>query len=285
MFKTQSLLRLYKDFYDWMEKPEMFQKRPGNKIEYSDVFPLVYIKIAFQGTMSFSYVKHLVVDEMQDYTPVQYAVLSLLFKCKKTILGDANQSVNPYSSTTHHEIQKVFDNAVCMKLSKSYRSSYEITSFAQNISKNEQLEAIERHGEKPALISVESETQQLSEIKRLLENSFLTDYQSLAVICKSQIQAQSMHDALQSFGIQGSLLTPETKTFSNGIIITTAHMAKGLEFDQVIIPFADAKNYKSEIDRSMQYNACTRAMHKLDLISVGESTPFIDFAKDVKTDE
>ncbi|MFO0507321.1 MAG: HelD family protein, partial [bacterium] len=100
MFKTNSVLDIYRGFYTWIGKPEFFKILPGEKLEYADVFPLIYCKIRLEGAKSFDHVKHLLVDEMQDYTPVQYSVLSRLFRCKKTILGDVNQMVNPYSSSS-----------------------------------------------------------------------------------------------------------------------------------------------------------------------------------------
>lgn len=104
-------------------------------MEYADVAPLLYLKLALEDNKTMYGIKHLLVDEMQDYTPIQYKVLAKLFPCRKTILGDAKQSVNPYSSTTCEQIQRVLVGSEVMKLCKSYRSTYEITEFAQRIAK------------------------------------------------------------------------------------------------------------------------------------------------------
>src|SRR5690606_2008581 len=114
---------------------------------------------------SFSKVKHLLVDEMQDYTPVQYAVLARLFPCKKTILGDALQSVNSFSSSTSEEIAKVFPGAGIMKLNKSYRSTWEISMFAQSILSSNDLEAMERHGEEPEVISCKTRAGEMDVVR------------------------------------------------------------------------------------------------------------------------
>jgi DNA helicase II / ATP-dependent DNA helicase PcrA len=79
MFKTTNLLELYKDFYAWLGKPQLFKLASKSKLEYADVFPLLYLKIRLEGVKGYEAVKHLLIDEMQDYTPVQYAVLSRLF--------------------------------------------------------------------------------------------------------------------------------------------------------------------------------------------------------------
>ncbi len=99
MFNMKTPFDVYKDFYAYINRREMFRMMPGQKLEWSDVFPLIYCKLRLEGAQSHDHIKHLLVDEMQDYTPIQYAVLSRVFKCKKTILGDVNQPVNPYSSS------------------------------------------------------------------------------------------------------------------------------------------------------------------------------------------
>ena len=82
----------------------------------------------------------LIIDEMQDYSPIQYKVIQKLYTCRKTILGDASQSVNPYGSSTADMIQKAFVTGEIMKLCKSYRSTYKITDFAQKIKTNTEID-------------------------------------------------------------------------------------------------------------------------------------------------
>ncbi|WP_462317911.1 HelD family protein [Marinilabilia sp.] len=275
MFRITNLQHLYKDFYDWLERPDMFKKRKG-RLEYSDVFPLVYLKLMFEGPQSVSRIKHLLVDEMQDYTPVQYAVLSKLYPCRKTILGDTNQSVNPFSSSKHEDISRVFPNAQTMKLTKSYRSTFEITSFAQTISPNEEVDPIIRHGEEPEITGLITNKEELNHISGLITNFMQSDNQSLGIICKNQEQADALHEQLNPIHNDVFLLNSESVAFVNGIVIATAHMAKGLEFDHVIVPHASADNYKNKVDKSMLYIACTRAMHKLDLTYTGVVSNFLE---------
>ncbi|HDQ15643.1 MAG TPA: helicase, partial [Bacteroidetes bacterium] len=99
MFFSYNPKVLYKNFYQWLRKPEMHKLQKGSSFEWSDVFVFIYLKIKLEGVKPNTQVKHLVIDEMQDYSAVQYKVLSMIFPCKKTILGDVNQSVNPYSSS------------------------------------------------------------------------------------------------------------------------------------------------------------------------------------------
>ncbi len=275
MFRITTVQALYKDFYDWIEQPDMLLKRRG-KMEYSDVYPLTYLKIMFEGSNTFPEVKHLLVDEMQDYTPVQYAVLSRLFTCRKTILGDANQSVNPFSSSNHEDIGRVFPNAQVMKLTKSYRSTFEITNFAQNISRNDELDPIVRHGEDPTITSIKTNEEEIDHISNLVKAFRKSDNHSMGIICKSQKQADKLYRALEEMHSDIYLLNSESVAFVNGIVVATAHMAKGLEFDHVIVPGVNTSTYRNDVDKNMLYIACTRAMHRLNLTHTGEKTNFLN---------
>jgi DNA helicase II / ATP-dependent DNA helicase PcrA len=273
MFRFGNAFELYKDFYAWMGKPEMYRTIAGGKLEFSDVFPLLYFKMRLEGFQAHDHVKHLLIDEMQDYTPVQYAVLARLFSCRKTILGDVSQMVNPYSSSSAEAIERVFPQGDVVKLFRSYRSTYEITMFAQKISTNPNIIPMERHGEEPTVQGFASNAEELQAIQTMLNNFKKSTHQSLGIICKTSDQAAFVYELLQQEKVH--LLTDDSTSFREGTIITTAHLAKGLEFDEVIIPFASARNYLTDVDRSMLYIACTRAMHRLTLTFSNERTMFV----------
>lgn len=275
MFPASNLRMLYKDFYEWMECPDLLKLRTGSTYEYSDVYPLLYLKMKLEGLPVYTKVKHLVVDEMQDYSAVQYRVLSELFPCKKTILGDINQSVNPFSSSGIDTIQSVFADATCMTILKSYRSSYEITQFTKKIRPGINVEAIERHGDEVQVSVCKNDADELLKIEHIITQFQLGSYNSLGIICKTQPQANKLYRELQDkFKIH--LLDAISVSFGSGVVITTAHLAKGLEFDGVIVPYCNEKNYHTEPDRQMLYVACTRAMHQLMLTHTGAQTKFID---------
>jgi DNA helicase-2/ATP-dependent DNA helicase PcrA len=277
MFKMNNVFDLYKNFYAWLGKPELFKMSDGNTLEYADVFPLIYCKIRLEGAKTFDDVKHLLVDEMQDYTPVQYAVLSRLFKCKKTILGDISQTVNPYSASSAEGIEQVFPQADTVRLFRSYRSTFEITAFAQHIFYNPNLIAMERHGEPPVVKSFNSNVEEIEEVKNLIVRFKNSGHKSLGIICKTQDQALFIHQEIKFSEVH--LLTADSTSFREGIVITTAHLAKGLEFDEVMVPFVSDRNYNTDVDKRMLYIACTRAMHNLTLTYSRQLT---DFLKEVQ---
>jgi DNA helicase II / ATP-dependent DNA helicase PcrA len=272
MVKNNNAFELYKNFYSWLGKPELFRMASG-VLEYADVFPLIYCVIRLEGVKPYDHVKHLLVDEMQDYTPVQYSVVSRLFNCKKTILGDVSQMVNPYSASTSDGMRQVFPQADFVKLLRSYRSTWEITAFAQRISNNPELIPMERHGQVPEVKGFDNNVEEAAEIKKLIAQFKNSGRQSLGIICKTYEQSESLYGELKS--LQVHLLSPDSTAFKEGIIITTAHLAKGLEFDEVIVPFASSRNYRTDVDRRMLYIACTRAMHQLTLTYSKEMSAFI----------
>ena len=266
MFAGNNDIQVYKDFFKWTNNPGMFKMRKGHTLEYSDLAPLAYLHLALEGNGNQPFrVKHLLIDEMQDYSPIQYKVIQKLFPCRKTVLGDAGQSVNPYGSSTAETIQKSLTASEIMKLCKSYHSTFEITDFAQKIHPNAELEPVARHGEKPQILQFGSAVEELSGIMGLISTYRKSGYKSLGIICKTEQQARKMADMLKSYANDISFLSSQSSAFVQGIVITSAHMAKGLEFDEVIIPQTDERNYRSEIDKSMLYVAVTRAMHRLTL--------------------
>ncbi|MFN3846758.1 MAG: HelD family protein [Paracoccaceae bacterium] len=281
MVNRPTLRAAYKGLLDWIDRPDLF-KPTGGKFEYADVFPLIYLQLLTEGVENpYAGVKHLLVDEMQDYTPAHYAVLARLFPCRKTILGDATQSVNPYSASTAEQIESVLEGAWRVTLNKSYRSTWEIMEFAMTISPNPDLVAMERHGPVPDVRVVKTPQQAVARIAAAVAEFHDSDHTSLAVLAKTQAQAKRLHKHLAEAGVQARLLEEGSSGFSTGVIVCTPHLAKGLEFDRVMIPDVSAAVYANEMDRNLLYVACTRAMHRLSLISVGAPSDFLEVKQHV----
>ena len=101
-----------------------------------------------------------------------------------------------------------------------------------------------------------------------------SNHHMLAIICKTPAQAKTLNDQLTAPDVY--LLSEESTFFKEGVLITTAPMAKGLEFDEVIVPYVSDQNYRNDMDKSMLYIACTRAMHQLMVTYHGLSSPFLE---------
>ncbi len=256
-------LQIYRDFYAWLGKPEMLRTRRAATLEHSDLAPMACLRIALDGVKPRTGVRHLLIDEMQDYTPIQYRVIQRLFPCRKTLLGDAGQSVNPYGSSTAGTIQKTFPGGKVMRLCKSYRSTRQITEFAQRIRPDEEMEPVARNGEEPRTVRFDTPEAEIRGIAGLVADFRRSGHGSLGIICKTESQAARLHEQLND--PDAILMTSRSHAFTHGVVITSAHMSKGLEFDEVVIPHATDANYRTAIDRGMLYIAVTRAMHWLTL--------------------
>ncbi|MER0284578.1 3'-5' exonuclease [Clostridioides difficile] len=274
MLKIKNTLLLYKDFFKQMNISNMFVMPEKKTLEWSDVYPFIYIHAAYEGLQEDKVIRHIVIDEMQDYTPIQYAVINLLFKCKKTILGDFGQLVNPNHTHTLDDMKQLYDDGELVMLNKSYRSTFEIINFTKKIQDISSLEPIERHGEEPDLLKCNNEQDEINKIKIEIEEFKKSDNATLGIILKTDNDAKAIYDVLrEEYSVH--LISSESSSFTKGVSITSIKMSKGLEFDEVIVPSVNNKTYYSDYDRSLLYIACTRAMHKLKLTYVGTLTQLI----------
>ena len=274
MLVIKDTFALYKDFYQYIDKIEMFVLSEKKTLEWEDVFPFVYLMAAFEGIEENRLVKHLVIDEMQDYTPIQFAVLNRIYPCQKTILGDFGQVLNPCHLHSLDEIRKIYKDAEFVALNKSYRSTYEIMEFAKKICNQPSLEMVERHGEKVQSIYCENVDSEIASIETLIKKFEEGTNASLGIVVKTEADAKKFYDLL-SRKHQVHLISQHSTRFTNGVSITSIRMAKGLEFDEVIVPDVDNRNYDSDYDRNLLYIACTRAMHKLTLLYAGSPSLFL----------
>jgi DNA helicase-2/ATP-dependent DNA helicase PcrA len=275
MVRKQTPKQAWKGLFEWMGRPEL-HRPAGGRLEWADVWPFLYMVMKLDGLENpYADVKHLLIDEMQDYTPAQYAVIGRLFPCKKTILGDAAQSVNPYGASTAADIARVLRAAPPVTLTRSYRSTIEIMRFALAIAPNAALEPLERHGPAPTVAVCANAAEMTRRIAAEVADFETSDHRSLAVIAKTQAQAKALAKRLEAAGVGARLLDADSAGYSAGVMVCTAHMAKGLEFDRVVVADASAANYASAVDRNLLYVACTRAMHRLTVTVVGSPSPML----------
>lgn len=261
MYRVTDLIAIYNDFL--IEQGEATISLETRHIPYEDVYPLLYLKYLLLGRNQYKQVKHLVIDEMQDYSYIQYALLHKLFPCSMTILGDINQVASEEPSQVLEFLPEIFDqNLRTIRLNKSYRSTYEIATFASNLIDLTGNEYVTRHGKEVTIEPMNSEEEFVDQLCNNIKTQ--EDYETIAILCTTKSEANALYEALLK-RIHVTLLTEESKWFSKGVIVTTFYLAKGLEFDAVHIPYTSQEMYQSPLGRQILYIACTRALHELNL--------------------
>lgn len=255
------------------------QALQAGEIFYEDCAPLLYLKLKLEGSDIFPDIKQVVIDEAQDYYPLQYEVFKLLFpEANYTVLGDINQTMEKNSDDgLYDEVAAILDKKKTTKLflNKSYRSSYEINMFnRQLLGEQGDFIPFERHTETPQV--VQKETEELMDQAIVNDANYFLDqgYATVAIICKTLQDAQRVHAKIKD-QINVKLMQPSADRMEKGIMVIPSYIAKGLEFDVVLLYDASQENYSSEFDKKLLYIGCTRALHRLRLYYCGERSPLI----------
>lgn len=251
----------------------------AGKLTYEDQIALLYLKNATGDRPKTSEIKYVIIDEAQDYTPLQYEIFHQLFShANKTILGDVYQSINPFMNVgDYSHITQIFekDNTCILNLTKSYRSTMEITQFARSILNDKVTdEYVERSGEAPKVVGFstkESMNQKLVEDIKSYKNSA---YQSIGIITRTMKEAEEAYSTLEDL-VKVKKIVSDEDEYVNDTVIIPAYLAKGLEFDVVMLYNAGEETYNEEGDRLLLYTACTRALHVLAIYYLNEISPLL----------
>jgi DNA helicase-2/ATP-dependent DNA helicase PcrA len=255
----------------------------ANELAYEDATPFLYLKELSQGFRTNTLIRHVIVDEVQDYSPFQLEFMRRLFpRAKMTVLGDLNQAIYAQGEVLGDLAGLVSiygeENTEVISLTRSYRSTYEIVEFTRAmIPGGERIVPFNRSGEAPQLTIVESEPQLLASVEQDILNLHAKGYHYVAVICKTAEESARVHAELQN-RLPVRLVTKETPNFQKGTLVLPAYLAKGVEFDAVIIYDGSAERYGRESERKLFYTACTRAMHLLHIYSLGAPNHFLPAA-------
>ncbi|MDF2924984.1 MAG: helicase [Paenibacillaceae bacterium] len=248
-----------------------------------DVPPLLYLLETITGWNSFNSIRHVILDEAQDYSPFQYEIIRRLFpRSKLTLLGDLNQAIQPHMRIESYEfVEDLYgkEKTGIMRLTKSYRSTAEIVEFTKALLPGgEAIEAFSRNGGKPCLVQLHDEpAAKAKQIAQLLVTLRDQGAASIAVICKTAEESKEAYEALAAAAApaQLHLVTKNETDFQNTLVVLPVYLAKGLEFDSVIIWDASAGVYGREEERKLFYTACTRAMNRLYVGYSGAVTEFV----------
>ena len=303
MYETRDLYVLYNRFLRQEGFPALpqvqYEKR---KLRYEDVYPVLYLKYRLETQQEDSGVRHLIVDEMQDYSMIQYLIIQRLFKCKMTILGDREQTMDGDQQDVLTFLPKIFGKDIRrIVMNKSYRNTIEIASYANKLAGITEVELFERHGKPVEEKEFTGLTEALERVVKELrlekqtvaeadegmqekavsetdgtENEEELSYETAAVITRTADEAREAYYILQKkLEAEGfdtkerlSLLHRDSTNFKKGLTVTTFYMAKGLEFDQVFSVFPGAD--RSPIVQRARYIAATRALHELYMYEITE---------------
>ena len=243
---------------------------------YEDQAPLLLLKVMLGELPKTTDIKFVIIDEAQDYTAIQYDILYHFFShANITILGDLNQSINPYMNVGDYAlIEKIFPRQETLRitLNKSYRSTIEIIKFSRDILKKSiEDECVERSGELPQVVSFNDSEEIFERIIKDVKHYKENGYKSVGIITKSVKQTEYVYAQLKD-RVHVNAIIHEDDEYICDTVIIPIYLAKGLEFDVVIIYDVNTDNYCGEEDRLQLYTACTRALHVLNLYYQGEKT-------------
>lgn len=255
---------------------EIFMAREGfkmpnsKKIQYMDKGAWLLIKHFIYGFDHDFSAKYLIIDEMQDFTPVDIYVFKKLWNCPMILLGDVNQCIEKNVTDEYLQLTADFLGCKLIELKKTYRSTKQIALFANNLVGLDDIEFVNRNGSQPMVYKTNS---QADTIKELIEKE-CEEFEHIAIICKCNKEAKELAKQLKT-KIDCKLLE-EPEDYEHRVLIATCATAKGIEFDAVIIPNASLENYHNSIDKNIIYVSSTRALHKLFFVTEGNPSPFLN---------
>lgn len=256
--KLYQELFLSKSFEDKYGKIENIKLNP-KQIGYDDALCFIYLKGTLNGFPYSNLIKQIIVDEAQDYNPMQYIILSKIFKkASFTVLGDVNQTINPYQKYDTLEILTniLNENSTYTELTKTYRSSSEIIEYTNKILALDYVSAIRKPNNVPVVLK--DDIKELEKDILYLKNK----YNSVAIITKSKEESIKLYDMLKE-KIKGiSLMEDSSKKFNKNLVIVPSYLAKGLEFDSVI-SYTDKHNIYTKEEKYLFYVVATRCQHEL----------------------
>ena len=251
--------KIYKDFYVSNYSKYHSYIDNGKSINYEDACLFLYIKSVLEGFDTNHYIKQVVIDEAQDYTKLQYLIIKNTFKIANyTILGDINQTINPYYKYDSLEVLKdIFDSSKYLELNKTYRSTSKIIEYTNNILGLEHVSAIRNDNARDVVIRNSEEYNDiLNDLNNLNKIS-----KSVAIITKDNVECDKIYDYLKD-KIDIVKIDNGSDKFSRELVIVPSYIAKGLEFDSVIV-YTGSDNKYTKDEKYLFYVACTRSQHNL----------------------
>lgn len=267
---------------DWLhhidEVKENFKK---HDIAITDVSAYLYLYDLITGRRTDYEMRYAFIDEIQDYTPFQLAYLKYNFpRAKFTMLGDLNQAIftKDESRSLLKQISGLFDpeKTDVVQLTKSYRSTKQLTNFTKQILRQgEKIEAFNRQGPKPVIWGRDNDEKAIDVLVDVLRDNEKRKMTTV-IITKDLASAKFVHEELSKKKEPTTLIATANQCLVDGTLVIPSYLAKGLEFDAVVMWGANKENYHQLDETQLVYTITSRAMYKLDVIYTGEKSPLLD---------
>ena len=272
MYETRDCYVLYSRF---LEK-EGYRPLPHCQIEkrrlrYEDVYPVLYLKYTLYQCRNHHGIKHVVVDEMQDYSWIQYLLIHKMFPCRMTILGDKAQTMEDETQDVLKFLPKIFGKDIRkIVMNRSYRNTMEVAQYANHLTGIEDMELFERHGEpvdERTFSSTEEALETVLEKWLNRREEFETEALIFLTVREAEHAFLYIEKRLKEIApeVENQLcyMNRDSQSFKKGLTVTTFYLTKGLEFDQVFGIFEEDR--ESGLQCQAKYITATRALHELHM--------------------
>lgn len=252
----------------------------GDCLYFDDAVPVLYLYLKLHGCNDYRNIRQVIIDEAQDYYPLQFKILRILFpNARYTVLGDINQTLSKQEDGSFYEqVRRILKKkkSSLVTLNKSFRCTNEILQFSlQFIREKPQIESFNRSGEAVEVRAFRTRRDYLAGILKEMENCREKGYGTICLLCKTEEGCQRLFRELGSRA-ELRMAGDDGVEGLKGCFILPSYMAKGLEFDAVLICDGDSDTYQTGDDRKLLYIECTRALHRLSLFCQGELTPLLE---------
>lgn len=272
---VKEVMNSRKELETWLGKGSIvsiYNKFNNNKIlTINDLAPILYLMIKLEGKKAKQSYRHVIVDEAQDYSPIQFKVIKELTGSKNfTIVGDANQRINKASEIPAMlELDKILDldNMEIFNLNRSYRSTFEIINYANKFLKEVSITPLVRNGKPVETINTNNNEEFASKIIDTINEYNNDKLDSIAIIAKNQSQLDEIYDIIKD-KIHVVKFNREDIIYKGGTVIIPSYLAKGLEFDGVIMAEINKNQEDDKEENLVKYIMATRALHRLKDISL-----------------
>jgi DNA helicase II / ATP-dependent DNA helicase PcrA len=267
-------------------------RRSGRPVvNLEDLAPLLYIHVKLNGLSGDDHFDHVVIDEAQDFSPFQIAVLREYCPSGSfTILGDLSQSIYGYQGISAWSAfldRFPQDRRAFFQLDVSYRSTTEIIEFANNVIRRFQqftlAKPVFRSGQ-PVMVTDVAGGRRLSALLESVRVFTANGANTIAVVCRTEDDCDAVFQALANAGIEAHLITSRQQSYAGGISVVPVYLTKGLEFDAVLLLDVNRNNYEETPESAkLLYVGCTRALHQLHVHYTEYASPLIEGSEDSDT--